>query len=55
MTALKANSNSWPFVEPVDPNVVHDYYDVIKYVYCFVHLFVVLLTYFTVAVQKGSY
>jgi len=54
MTALKANSNSWPFVEPVDPNVVHDYYDVIKYVYCVVHLFV-LFTYFIVAVQKGSY
>lgn len=27
---LKNNKNSWPFLKPVDPKQVLDYYDVIK-------------------------
>lgn len=29
--AVKAHSNAWPFVKPVNATIVPDYYDVIKY------------------------
>jgi len=27
---IKQNKNSWPFIKPVDPKEVPDYYEVIK-------------------------
>ena len=31
VTKIKQNKNSWPFLKPVDPKYVQDYYEVIKY------------------------